>query len=172
MPILDIIILIVILLSAVIGLVRGLIKEILSLGAWVLSFVVAVMFSTEVAAQLPVGWGAENMRMAIAFVLLFIGSLVVAALLQWLIAQLIKSTGLSGTDRFLGFLFGAARGMLIVMVALIGMREIVQDAPWYEAAKLPPEMLAFEDEVRELLGQAREIVTPANLGDLTDQISN
>ncbi len=166
MAVLDIVILVVILLSAIIGLVRGLVKEILSLAAWVVSFVVAVLFATEVAALLPASWGNENIRMAIAFIALFVGALILAAILQWLVAQLIRSTGLSGTDRFLGFLFGAARGVLVTMVLLIAVRELARDAEWYHAAKLPPELLAFEDEVRELLGQAQDLVTPSTLDSL------
>lgn len=166
MAVLDIVIIVVVLLSAVIGLVRGLVKEILSLAAWVVSFIVAVVFAAQAAQLLPASWGSESVRMAIGFVGLFVGSLIVAALLQWLVAQLIRTTGLSGTDRFLGFLFGAARGVLVTIVLLIAVRELARDADWYHEAKIPPELLAFEDEVRDLLGQAREIVTPSTLESL------
>lgn len=168
MPVLDIVILVIVLLSAAIGLARGLVKEILSLAAWALSFVLAIMFSTQLAAELPTTWGAENLRLAISFVILFVGSLIVASLLQWLVAQLVRSTGLTGTDRFLGFMFGAARGVLVVIVALIALREVAQDSQWYNEAHLPPEFLAFENEVRDLLGQVREMVAPSTLDALPD----
>jgi len=77
---------------------------------------------------------------------------------QWLIAQLIETTGLTGTDRFLGFIFGSARGLLICLVLLIGMREIVQDRQWWQASILQKELLAFEGEVRELLGEAKDLM--------------
>ena len=77
---------------------------------------------------------------------------------QWLIAQLVSSTGLSGTDRLLGFLFGSARGLLICVVLLIGLREIAADRSWWQASVLQAELLAFEDEVRDLLGRARDMV--------------
>ncbi len=158
MATLDIAIAIVILLSASIGLIRGLVKEVLSLISWLLAFVVAIYFSPQVAQELPPGWGAESVRMAIGFGLLFIGVLIASAIAQWLIGRLISSTGLSGTDRFLGFLFGSARGLLVCIVILMGLREIAGEAAWWQASVLAPELLAFEDEVRELFGQARDFV--------------
>lgn len=155
---LDIAIATVVLLSAAIGLVRGLIKEILSLVSWAAAFVIAIYFSPLLAEQLPVSWGTDSLRLVVAFAALFIGTLVTAAILQWLIAQLVTSTGLSGTDRLLGFLFGSARGLLICVVLLMGLREVAADRSWWQASMLQAELLAFEDEVRDLLGRARDIV--------------
>ncbi len=154
---LDIAIATVVLLSAAIGLVRGLIKEVLSLVAWAAAFVAAIYFSPVAAATLPEQWGSDSLRLVIAFAGLFIATLIVAAILQWLVAQLISSTGLSGTDRFLGFLFGSARGLLICVVVLMGMREVAADRNWWQASVLQSELLAFEDEVRDLLSRARDM---------------
>ncbi len=164
MATLDIAIIVVVLLSAVIGLVRGLVKEVLSLASWVVAFVVAIYFSSAVSQQLPASWGAESLRLVIAFAVLFIVALIAAALLQWLVSQLVNSTGLTGTDRFLGFLFGSARGLLVTIVVLIGLREIAGETSWWQQARLPVELLAFEDEVRDLLGQARDIVSEVPTG--------
>ena len=160
---LDIAIATVILLSAAIGMVRGLIKELLSLVAWVLAFVIAIYFSPLVAENLPGGWGSDSVRLIIGFAALFVGTLILAAIVQWLMAQLVASTGLSGTDRFLGFLFGSARGMLISVVILMGVREIAADRSWWQESVLQGELLAFEDEVRDLLGRARVMVSEADL---------
>lgn len=158
---LDIVIVTVVLLSAGIGLIRGLVKELLSLVSWVVAFVVAIYFSPVVAEQLPETWGSSSVRTVIGFALLFIGALIAAAILQWLIGQLVAGTGLTGTDRFLGFLFGSARGLLVCVVLLIGIREIAGDAAWWQASILQGELLAFEDDVRDLLGRARDIVREA-----------
>ncbi len=155
---LDIVIAAVILLSAVIGLVRGLVKEVLSLVSWAAAFVVALFFSNELGQLLPATWGSTGLRQAIAFVVLFVGTLVVTGLLQWLIGKLIETTGLSGTDRFLGLLFGSARGLLVALVVLVGLEQIASDASWWQEARLAQEILAFEDEMRELFGQARHFV--------------
>ncbi len=155
---LDIVIAVVVLLSAIIGLVRGLVKEVLSLVSWAAAFIVAIFFSTELGEILPAAWGSVALRQAIAFVILFVGTLVLAGVLQWLIGQLIETTGLSGTDRFLGFLFGSARGLLIALVVLVGLEQIASEATWWQEARLPQEILAFEDEMRELFGQAQVFV--------------
>ena len=156
---LDIAIATIVMLSAAIGLVRGLVKEVLSLVAWVLAFVFAIYFSPYVAANLPIDWGSDSVRLIIGFAVLFIATLILASVVQWLVAQLIASTGLTGTDRFLGFLFGSARGLLICVVVLMGLREIAGDAGWWRASVLQGELLAFEDEVRDLLGRARDMVS-------------
>ncbi len=158
---LDIVIVTVVLLSAGIGLIRGLVKELLSLVSWVVAFVVAIYFSPYVAEQLPETWGSASVRTVIGFAVLFIGTLIAAAILQWLIGQLVAGTGLTGTDRFLGFLFGSARGLLVCVVLLMGLREIAGDASWWQASVLQSELLAFEDDVRDLLGRARDIVREA-----------
>jgi len=155
---LDIAIATVVLLSAVIGLVRGLVKEVLSLASWIGAFVLAIYFSTAVAVLLPPSWGAESVRVVIAFGLLFISTLILASVLQWLIGKLITSTGLSGTDRVLGLVFGSARGLLICVVLLLGLREVAAERAWWQASVLQVELLAFEDEVRDLMGRAREFI--------------
>ena len=81
---LDIVIIVVILLSAAIGLVRGLVKEVLSLVAWALSFVVALVFASEVGQMLPAQWGSDAMRATIAFILIFVAVLIASGIVQWL----------------------------------------------------------------------------------------
>lgn len=155
---LDLVIVVVIVMSACIGLVRGFVTEVLSLVAWLAAFIIGLLFAGQLAAILPGSWGGETVRYALAFVLLFFATLILAGLLQWLLAHLIESTGLSGTDRLLGFLFGSARGLVVAIVVLMGVREIASDTPWWQAAKLPPQLLAFEDELRDLLGLAQDVV--------------
>ena len=160
---LDIVIAVIVLLSALIGLVRGLIKEVLSLVSWVAAFVIAIYFTAEVAAYVPESWANESIRLVIAFVLLFVGTLIVTGISQWVISKLIESTGLSSTDRLLGFLFGGARGLLIAVLAVMALREIASETTWWQASTLKDELLAFEDDVRDLLGQARDVVSDVEL---------
>lgn len=151
----DIVILIVILLSSVIGLVRGLVKEVLSLASWVIAFVVAALFAQDLAVYLEPQFANPSLRIGVAFGVVFVAALIAAGIIQWLIGKLVQGTGLSGTDRLLGFLFGSARGVLVCIVALIAGRSFAQDTAWWDASVFIPELLAFEQNVLDLLGMAR-----------------
>ncbi len=160
---LDIAILAVIGLSAMIGLVRGFVKEALSLVGWVVAFVLAILFYEQLAQIVPSAWGGQTVRNGIAFIGIVVGALIAAAILRWFVGVLVESTGLSGTDRFLGFLFGAARGALLIVIALMLVDEFVDDRTWWQEARLPPEFLAFEDEVKDLLGRTGDLVEESGL---------
>jgi membrane protein required for colicin V production len=154
----------IVLLSAIIGLVRGLIKEILSLASWVVAFILAIYFAPYLAGEIPQEWGGESVRLVIAFAAIFVASLIAGGIVQWLISKLVVSTGLSGTDRFLGFLFGSARGLLVCIVLLMGLREVAADASWWHESILRVELLDFEDEVRDFVSRARDAFSEMGTG--------
>ena len=152
---LDIVLLIVILLSALIGLARGLVKEILSLAIWAAAFLLALYFASPVGARLAPDLGDASG--VVGFVALFIAVLIAGALIQWVFAKLIETTGLTGTDRFLGFLFGGARGLLVCAVAAIALQPFLGDADWWQASKLGPELAGLEAGLLGLMDQAQDI---------------
>ena len=153
----DIVIVIVILVSAMIGLVRGILKEVLSLASWFAAFILALYFSPTVADYLTDRVGDAAIRSAIAFAAVFIATLVIGGIIQWLLRKLVDSTGLSGTDRFLGFLFGSARGALVCIIGLILIRPYAESSDWWHTSTFAPELLAFEQDVLELLGEAKDV---------------
>ena len=150
LPAADIVILALILLSAVIGLFRGLVKELVSLVIWVCAIVGATVFASPLAYYLTAVDASQPIRVAIAFVVVFFGVLIAGGLLQWSLARLIQSTGLGGTDRFLGFVFGALRGGLVVIGALIVVRPFAETSDWWKESLLRPELLVFEEDILEL----------------------
>lgn len=154
----DIVILIVVLISALIGLARGLLKEVLSLASWLAAFILALYFAPPVADRLTGQLADESVRLVVAFIAIFLATLIAGGLMQRLMASLVKTTGLTGTDRFLGFLFGGARGVLACIVALIALRQFAVAGEWWQTSILVPELLAFEEEVLALLGRAQEWV--------------
>lgn len=155
----DIVILIIVLVSALIGLARGLLKELLSLASWVAAFMLALYFAPAVADALKGSVTDEPVRLVIGFVSIFAVTLIVGGIIQWLVRKLVESTGLTGTDRFLGFLFGSARGVLVCIIGLIAMRPFAEQSSWWNASAFTPELLAFEQDVLELMGKARDVVT-------------
>ena len=157
----DIVILIIVLLSSVIGLVRGLFKELISLLIWFAAVMLALYFSTAIGDALSGQIADESVRTVVGLCIIFLATLIVGGIVQVLVKQLISSTGLTGTDRFLGFLFGSARGVLICIVALIGLKSFEIEAAWWQESEIIPELLAFEQDVLELMGKARDVVVEA-----------
>lgn len=123
--------------SVVISLWRGFTREALSLAGWVLAVWVALAFSDNLERLLRSSIDTPSLRLIVAFAILFFLTLLVAALINYLAVQLIKKTGLSGTDRIIGILFGLARGCVIVtvLVVLAGMTSVPHD-PWWRQSML------------------------------------
>lgn len=159
----DIVILIVVLVSALIGLARGLIREVLSLASWLAAFILALYFGPAVADRLAGQLADESVRLVVAFVAIFLVTLIAGGVVQWFMSRLVKTTGLSGTDRFLGFLFGSARGLLACIVGLIALRQFAEAGQWWQSSILVPELLAFEEQVLHLLGKAQDWVVDLSL---------
>lgn len=142
----DLTILAVLLISAGISFLRGFVREVLSLLAWVVSAWLAVSFTPELAHLLESSVKVPALRVGGAFMALFVCSLIVAALLNRLAGQLVKHTGFSGTDRMMGMLFGLARGGVIVAVFVLvaGVTQLPQESWWQESQLLGQfENLAF-----------------------------
>ena len=135
----DYIILAVLGLSILIGLWRGLISELLALVVWVAAFWVAWTFGPSVAAYFEHSITLPSARIIVGYGLCFLAVLLLGALLRFAIGKLVESTGLSGTDRLLGMLFGFARGVLLVtlMVFLLGFTAFTRDPWWQQSALLP-----------------------------------
>ncbi|MGD8417122.1 MAG: CvpA family protein [Pseudomonadales bacterium] len=157
----DIIILIIILLSSVIGLVRGLFRELLSLVVWFAAVMLALYFSAPVGDALSGQIADESVRTVLGFFIVFLTTLIAGGILQALVKRLVSSTGLTGTDRFLGFLFGSARGVLVCIVGLIALESFQIEAEWWQTSKFIPQLLAFEDDVLGFMGKARDAVVEA-----------
>ena len=136
MNVADYIILAIILLSALISIGRGFVREVLSLLGWIAALWVSVSYSSPLA-DLFKAISVPSMRRLLAFLTLFIVTLLVAAGVNYLIAKLIVSTGLSRTDRTLGILFGVVRGAAVVMVLVLmaGLTPLPQD-PWWDESLL------------------------------------
>jgi membrane protein required for colicin V production len=153
----DLAVVVLVLLSAVIGLVRGLVREVFSLVVWASALVLALLFSPRVAGYLAPLIGNDSLQYVGAFTCVFIATLVVGALIQWMMARLIDGTGLTGTDRVLGFVFGSARGALVCIVVLIAMRPFGEDETWWQASVIVPALLDFEEEILVLLDATADI---------------
>lgn len=131
----DYIIIGIIALSALISLVRGFMREALSLAAWVLAFWVSWTFFRELAVYLESSITVPSVRFGVSFILLMIVTLVIGGLVNYLVRQLVEKTGLTGTDRMIGMFFGAARGALLVGIAVLlaGLTAMPADPWWHQS---------------------------------------
>ncbi len=133
----DYTILAIIGVSIFISLLRGFTKEALSLAGWVIALWVGLGFADNLQRLLEPHITVPSLRLIIAFAILFVITLFLAGLVNYLAVQVIKKTGLSGTDRMVGVFFGVARGCLVVAVLVLigGMTPMPQD-PWWKESQL------------------------------------
>ncbi len=149
---LDFLLLGIVLLSAVISLMRGFIREALALAGWVAAVWIAITFAGQLAELFAATIELPSMRLALAYLLLFIGTLVISGIAVWLVGLLVEKTGLSGTDRLLGMVFGLARGVIIaaILVLLAGLTPLPRD-PWWRESVLLPKFQAIAEQLRAAL---------------------
>lgn len=133
----DYLVLTIIVISGLLGLLRGLIREILSLCAYVAAFVGAVWWGPRVSGWLEAFIDNPLLRTGLAYLAVFLLILLLVGLLNITLATLINKTGLTPADHGLGGLFGLFRGSLIVLglVALAGYTELPQE-DWWQQARL------------------------------------
>ncbi len=136
----------IVVISSLISLSRGFVKEALSLLTWIVAGAVAWMFGGALAEHLAPYIQLPSGRIIAACALLFVVTLLLGALVNFLISELVRVTGMSGTDRVLGMAFGGARGVLLV-VLLVGLLSLapVQQDPWWQQSVLLPHFLLVAD---------------------------
>lgn len=137
--ILDAGIIILIILSALIGLIRGFVGEAFSLATWVTAFGLAIFYVKPLAAQIPFAVESEVVRLGIAFAIIFFAILVIGSILNHLLSTAVASIGLGGVNHLLGGVFGILRGALIItlLVLLMGVTAFPKQAWWQDSLLMP-----------------------------------
>jgi membrane protein required for colicin V production len=132
----DIIVLVIIAISILVGAIRGFVKEAFSLAVWAAAFLIAFQYSGALAIQLEGHIELPSARTSLAFAGLFLSVLLVGGLLTFLVGKLVEKTGLSGTDRLLGGVFGGVRGVALVLAIILiaGLTPVPQD-PWWQQSR-------------------------------------
>ncbi|CAP42504.1 CvpA family protein [Bordetella petrii] len=131
----DFVVLAILAVSGLLGLLRGLLKEVLSLMAFALAFIAAIWWGPTVYGWLEPYIETAMLRMGVSYAAVFIVVLLAVGLVNMTLAALIRTTGLTPADHGLGAVFGLARGLLIVLVlvALGGYTPLPQE-PWWQDA--------------------------------------
>ncbi len=152
MTIFDYVVLGIFVVSIVLSIMRGLVREVLSIAGWVIAFVAASTYAGDFEPMLPSEVSGESLRMIASFFVLFISVLLVTSLIIMLLSALIKGIGLGFIDRLLGAAFGFLRGLLIVtiLVLIAGLTTVPQKSFW-EQAQLSSPLETFAVYVKEWL---------------------
>jgi membrane protein required for colicin V production len=153
MATLDYIILGIILLSAVIGLVRGFLKEVCSLVTWVLAFWLAWKYGPSVAPHLGGVLSQEPYGLWAGRAIVFVVVLVAGAIIGFTVNHFVRLSLFSGLDRMLGFLLGLLRGLVIVgLVVILAQTAKLDGEGWWQRSKLVPVVTPIAGALRAVVG--------------------
>ena len=158
----DWIIIAIIAISTLISLMRGFVREALSLTTWIMAFIVARTFHSHLETLLTGLIHNPWARLGTAFAVLFIATLVVGAVINNMMARLIKVSGLSATDRALGMVFGMLRGVIVVVVAIALLRytTVPRDA-WWKQSVMIGKFAVVEQWSRQVMGDQASRFLPS-----------
>lgn len=161
----DLAMLAVLAVSMLVGLVRGFVFELLSLAGWFVAYFVARWFAADLAPHVPVGPPGSPMNHAASFAFLFIAALIVWAIASRILRFVIHATPLSLPDRLLGAVFGALRGLVLLLAAatVISHTPLVTSAAW-QASLGAHWLQAGLDALRPLLPAQVSNLLPAAQG--------
>jgi membrane protein required for colicin V production len=135
----DVVLFAVLAVSALVGLMRGLVFEVLSLAGWLVAYFAAQWFAPTLALHIPVGPPGSAMNHGAAFACAFIAALILWGLLTRLVRLLIRATPLSLIDRLLGAGFGVARGMIVLLAVatVVGLTPMARSPAWQHSVAAP-----------------------------------
>lgn len=166
----DYIVIGILALSVLMGLWRGFVAEVLALVCWVVAFWVAWTVGPVLAERLSGAISVPSVRVLLGYALCFVAVLVIGAIVAFIMRKLIDGSGLSGSDRLLGMVFGLVRGAALVtlLVFLVGFTPFSRD-PWWQESRLLPGFSGaaawlgerVPAEVARYLQPAAELAVPA-----------
>lgn len=154
-------------LSILIGIFRGFIREALSLVSCGVAIVCGIYFHDAGAEYLSTWISSAPIRSVAAFGLVFVCVLIICSIISHLIGFLVKKSGLSGTDRMLGLIFGFVRGVLIcgVMLLVVSFSPLKQNPVWRESFMVPqfqPLMAWLNENVPDKVNFAKDVLEKRN----------
>ncbi len=160
----DLVILGILLVSIVVSLFRGFIKEVFSILVWVAAIFAAFRVAGPLAGALEPIIDLPSARLIVAFAAVFVLVLIVGGLISFLVGKMVEKTGLSPTDRLFGGLFGLARGLVIVVLAVLLLRVTpFAEDPWWGDSRLLPTFETLAEQARLWLPESvRDLLNPEN----------
>jgi membrane protein required for colicin V production len=170
MSVVDYALIVIVAVSIFIGFMRGFVREAISLVTWGLAIWVALRYAWVLDPWLGALADSPAIRLWAARGILFIVVLVAGAVISIVMGMLVRGTGLTGTDRLLGMVFGLGRGALVIGILVIaGQYAGMAGDPWWQQSRLMPYGERLADALRGLADEAvvtwDQIITPAPAAD-------
>ena len=144
--------------STLISIRRGFVREALSLVTWIAAVLVSRLFAGQFTVVLEPYIETDSLRLGTSYLVLFIATLMVGGMLNYLISEFVRMTGLSGLDRLLGTVFGFARGGVIVLIIVALMHFVlpVEEDDWYRQSQFIPRIVNVIEEFGPVLWEQGE----------------
>ena len=152
----DYVVIAAILVSAVVGVARGFLREVIAVVAWVIALFVAWHFSDLIAPHLGGLLAGSQVRPWAARVIIVALVLLLGAAVGAMLGHYVRLSIFSGMDRLLGFVFGVVRGFVLLGVfVILGQLLRLQDEHWWRSSLLIPYGESIANGLRLLVGEAR-----------------
>jgi membrane protein required for colicin V production len=151
---LDLGVIAILLISAALAMVRGFTREVLAIASWGAAAVAAIYFHPLVLPYVKPYIAKDTVALAAAAAIVFFATLIVVSIITVKVSDAILDSKVGPLDRSLGFVFGAARGLLLCVIAFAFFNWLVPEKaqpPWVQNAKLKPLLLSTGDQLMALL---------------------
>jgi len=164
MTIVDLLIIFLALGSVVVGVIRGIVREAISITALLVAIWAALQLGPYAAGWLGGSFGSSELEMWAGRILVFVLILALGALAGWSISRIVRMAGLSGTDRTLGGLFGLARAVILTgMFVLLGRYASLEANDWWFESELIPYAEVVADWIEVMAPKGMEMLQPEDM---------
>jgi membrane protein required for colicin V production len=164
MTIVDLLIIVMIFASVVLGAMRGIVRETIAIAALLFAIWAALHFGPYAGGWLGGSLGSPEIEMWAGRFLVFIIILALGALAGWGISKIIRMAGLTGTDRSLGGLFGLARAIVLIgLFVLLGRYAVFDGKAWWLESRLIPYAEDVADWIEVMAPKGMEMLRPEEL---------
>ena len=152
LTILDLVVIVVVLVSATLAMVRGFVREVLSVASWLAAVAAAYFLYKPLVPLVKPYIESGTVATIIAAAVIFFIALIVASYITTKISDFVIDSRVGALDRGFGFLFGAARGLLLLVIALLFFSWLVQTPPaWVANARSKPLLTSLGDRLMAAL---------------------
>lgn len=166
----DFSIILIIALSILTGLFRGFVKELVALSVWALAVWLAWNYCSPAAVWFEPYIQDNSMRTAIAFLIILLTTLILGGVINAILGYILKRTGLSGTDRSLGLVFGFVRGVCLVAILMVGVK--MTSLPYENYAKTSLLYAKFDPLVAKFQGYLPSFIHQVKTADVDNTLGD